>query len=104
MSLIRDFAKDGYMPIYDNVEYAKGCERFIFKAKTEKDCYILLDKFIDMVPNSKLVKAYRIGLRPDYPIPVARYFLEVSVDDYDDILRPFGISMWSHIARGRLTI
>ena len=104
MSLIRDFAKDVFMPIYDNVEYAKGCERFIFKAKTEKDCYNLLNKFIDTVPNTKVVKSYRIGLRPDYQIPVARYFLEVSVDDYDDTLYPYGISLWTHETRGRLAI
>jgi len=104
MSLIRGFAKDDSMPIYDNVEYAKGCERFIFKAKTEKDCYNLLNKFVDTVPNNKVVKAYRIGLRPDYPIPVARYFFEVSVDDYDGITYPYGISLWSHVTRGRLTI
>ena len=101
MSLIRDFAKDDFMPIFDNVEYAKGCERFIFRAKTEKDCYNLLDEFVDTVPNNKRVKAYRIGLRPDYPIPVARYFLEVSVDDN---LYPHCISLWTHVTRGRLAI
>lgn len=103
MSLIRDFSKDETMPIFDDVESAKGHEVFIFRAKTEKDCYKLIDEFVDTVPNSKRVKAYRIGLRPDYPIPVARYFLEVSVDDYDDILYPYCISLWSHVTRGRLT-
>jgi len=102
MSLIRDFTKGDSMPIYDNIEYAKGCECFIFKAKTEKDCYNLLNKFVDTVPNTKQVKTYRIGLRPDYPIPVARYFLEVSVDNYDDILYPYCISLWSSVTRGRL--
>jgi len=104
MSLISDIVNSQDMPIYDNVEYAKGCERFIFKAKTEKDCYNLLNKFVNTVPNTKQVKAYRIGLRPDYPIPVARYFLEVSVDDYDDILYSYGISLWSNVTRGRLSI
>ena len=102
MSLISDLAHD--MPIFDNVEYAKGCECFIFRAKTEKDCYNLLDEFIDTVPNNKRVKAYRIGLRPDYPIPVARFFLEVSVDDYDNILYPHCISLWTNVTRGRLAI
>ena len=102
MSLISDLAHD--MPIYDNVEYARGCETFMFRAKTEKDCYKLLNEFIDTVPSSKKVKAYRIGLRPDYPIPVARYFLEVSVDDYDDFPYPYWISAWTHVTRGRLTI
>lgn len=104
MSLIRDFVKDDSMPIFDNVEYAKGCDSFIFRAKNRNECQALIDDFIDTVPTTKMVKVYNIGLRPDYPIPVARYFLEVSVDDYDDILYPYCISLWSHVARGRLAI
>ena len=104
MALIRGIVNGNDMPIYDNVEYARGCIRFIFRAKTERDCYKLLDEFIDTVPTNKEVKAYRIGLRPDCPIPVARYFLEVSVDDYDDILYPHCISLWSHVTRGRLSV
>lgn len=38
MSLISDFVNSQAMPIFDNVEHAKGCGTFIFRAKTEKDC------------------------------------------------------------------
>ena len=99
MSLIRDFVKDDSTPIYDNVEYARGCSSFIFKAKNRKECQKLVDDFIDTVPTTKMVKVYNIGLRPDYPIPVARYFAEVCVDDLTDVPR---ISAWTYVTMGGL--
>lgn len=101
MSLIRDFAKDDFIPIFDNVEYAKGCDSFIFRAKNGKECQAMVDDFIDTVPTTKMVKVYNIGLRPDYPIPIARYFAEVCVDDLTDAPR---ISAWTYVTMGGLIL
>lgn len=100
MSLIRYIAKCGYMPIYGNVEYAKGCDSFIFRAKNRNECQALIDDFIDTVSTTKMVKVYNIGLRPDYPIPVARYFAEVGVDDLTDDV-PI-LSVWTYVTMGGL--
>lgn len=97
MSLIKDLYRD--LPVYDNAEFAKGCEVFIFKAKTEEDCWKLYNKFLDSVPESYYVRAYRIGLRPDYPVPVSRYFMEVCVDT--EGAGRF-ISFWTREDYGRL--
>lgn len=99
MSLIKGFAKDGSMPIFDNVEFAKGCEKFIFRAKTEAECWDMCHRFLYTVPSIKQVKAYRIGLRPDYPVPVARYFIEVSVSDPLPAWSCWG---WTCVENGRL--
>ena len=99
MSLIRDLAKDNSTPIYDNVEHARGCSSFIFRAKNGKECQKLVDDFIDTVPTTKMVKVYNIGLRPDHPIPIARYFSEVCVDDLTDVPR---ISLWTYVTMGGL--
>lgn len=99
MSLISGFVKDDMMPIYDNVEFAKGCENFLFRAKTESECWGMYNDFLNTVPNTKIVKAYRIGLRPDYPVPVSRYFIEICVDDPPNY--PV-ISWWTRVDAGRL--
>ena len=98
-SFISDIVKSGGMPIFDNVEFAKGCEIFLFRAKTGQDCWKLYYDFLNTVPESKQVKAYRIGMRPDYPIPVARYFIEVSVSD--PVAYPI-ICAWTCVDNGRL--
>ncbi len=97
MSLISDLVNICAMPIYDNIEYARGCEHFIFRAKNSTECQKLVDEFIDTVPASKMVKVYTIGLRPDYPIPVARYFIEVCVDGLADVPR---IGLWTYATMG----
>ena len=99
-SLISDLVKGDDMPIYDNVEFARGCDLFLFRAKTDKACWELYNRFLYTVPYKKVVKAYNIGLRPDYPIPVARYFIEVCVDDRNSI--PGYFSLWTRVDDGRL--
>lgn len=100
MSLISDIVNDAEMPIFDDVESALGCETFLFRAKTEKACWDMYYAFLNSVANNKQVKAYRIGLRPDYPVPVARFFLEICVDD--PMCYPI-ISLWTTAERGRLS-
>lgn len=98
MGLISWFAKNN--PIFDCAEYAIGYEgTFLFRAKNEKDCWEMYERFVDTVPESKVVKAYSIGIRPDYPVPVARYFLEVNVDEED--CTPY-LSLWTMHKHGRL--
>lgn len=99
-SLISWFVKSEGLPIFDNVVFATGCEQFLFRAKDEKECWNLYYDFLATVPNNKVVKAYRIGLRPDYPVPVAKYFIEVVVDDPLDN----GINLWTVVERGRLAV
>ena len=101
MSVISDIVNDQIMPIYDNIEYARGCECFIFRAKNKTECQKLVDDFIDTVPASKMIKVYEIGLRPDYPIPVARYFIEVCVVDLTDDPR---IGFWTYATMGGMAI
>lgn len=77
-SLIRSVRNE--IPAFSCVKYAKGHDIFMFKAKTMEKCWKLYDLFLKTVPDTKYVRARSIGLRPDYPVPVARYFIEVVVD------------------------
>ena len=92
------------LPVFDCVEYAAGYEgSFALKAKDEKECWRLYNEFLNTVTSDKLVKAYRLGLRPDYPVPVSRYFIEVDVEDYEP-LKGFYLNLWTRRDRGRLEV
>lgn len=56
---------------------------FIMRGKDEKDTVSKLIKILDDVPDSMEMLIYHIGFRPDKPIPVARYFIEVEIDRKD---------------------
>ncbi|MBQ3989490.1 MAG: hypothetical protein II630_01500 [Bacteroidales bacterium] len=50
------------------------------RGKDEKDTVSKLIKILDDVPYNMEMLIYYIGFRPDKPIPVARYFIEVEID------------------------
>lgn len=52
---------------------------FIMRGKDEKDATAKLKKILDDVPNNMEMLIYHIGFRPDKPVPVARYFIEVEI-------------------------
>lgn len=100
-SLITSLSKDFGLSIYDNVEFAKGCGNFLFRAKNEKECWGLYKDFLLTIPRTSVAKAYKLGFRPDYPVPVGRYFIEVAVENIGidtEYLKTF----WTSVDRGRL--
>ena len=100
-SLITSLSKDFGMPIYDNAEFAKGCDNFLFRAKSERECWRLYREFLETLPRTCVAKAYKLGFRPDYPVPVGRYFIEVAVENIG-IDTEFLKTFWTSVDRGRL--
>lgn len=77
-------SRNSNMPVYNRWEYAMGCEDFILKAKDKKNCDRMIDKLLVNIPNDRYLFVYDMGLHPDQPVPVARYFVECHVSDNKD--------------------
>lgn len=75
------------LKVVDNFKYDPPFEgakiSFIMRGKDEKDTVEKLIKILDDVPENMEMLIYHIGFRPDYPVPVARYFIEVEIERKD---------------------
>jgi len=65
------------IPIVDEIPPIDG--NYVLRTKYDYDLGIEIRKLQDKLSTNDLIKIYRIGHRPDKPIPVSRYFTEVSV-------------------------
>ena len=52
---------------------------YVLRTKNDYDVRMEIRKLQDKLSTNDLIKIYCIGYRPDKPIPVSRYFTEVSV-------------------------
>ncbi len=69
---------------------------FIMRGKDEKDVIAKLIKILDDVPDDMEMLIYHIGMRPDKPIPISRYFVEVKIEHKDrHEFSLFWHSVWS---------
>lgn len=67
------------IPVLDDPD-VMAPDNFILRARTEADCWKKLEKFLSYFEPTTRIKFYRIGFRPDHPIPTAMYFYEINVD------------------------
>ena len=75
LKVVDDFKYD---PPFDGAEMS-----FIMRGKDEKDAVAKLIKILDNVPDNMEMLIYHIGMRPDNPVPVARYFIEARIECKD---------------------
>ena len=58
----------------------EGCEfHFIMRGKDEEDTVRRLKLTLRSVPQDMEMLIHHIGMRPDKPVPVARYFIEALI-------------------------
>lgn len=67
---------------------------FIMRGKDEDDTIRRLKLTLRSVPQDMEMLIHHIGMRPDKPVPVARYFIEVLIHRPDDGEDVFFGSMW----------
>lgn len=65
-----------YDPPFEGAEIS-----FVMRGKDEQDVMRKIAKIPDDVPEEMEVLFYHIGMRPDRPIPVAKYFVVVQIHD-----------------------
>ena len=65
------------IPVVDEIPPIDG--NYVLRTKNYYDLGIEIRKLQDKLSTNDLIKIYCIGYRPDEPIPVSRYFTEISV-------------------------
>ena len=78
-----------YNPPFDGAEI-----HFIMRGKDETDAIRKLKLVLRDVPQDMEMLIHHIGMRPDKPVPVARYFIEALIHQPDDEADVFFGSMW----------
>ena len=66
------------LPVVDSVPPEGG--RYVLKAKDEADLSLKIQTLQNALSKNDLIMIYFIGYRPDRPIPVNRFFAEISVE------------------------
>ena len=65
------------IPVVGEIPPTDG--NYVLRTKNYYDLGIEIRKLQDKLSINDLIKIYYIGYRPDKPIPVSRYFTEISV-------------------------
>ena len=79
--------------VYDP-PFEKAGIQFIMRGKDEADAIRRLKLTLRSVPQDMEMLIHHIGMRPDKPVPVARYFIEALIHNPDDGADVFFGSMW----------
>lgn len=90
---------DGLLPILDSLE-SDLPDNFVFRARNEEMAYEKLYKMLDRIPKSKDVAIYEIGYRPDRPIPVTRFFVEIQIRKHEPWHIGYNL-FWSLVVSGK---
>lgn len=94
-----------YLPVVDAPD--ESISEFVLRAKDEKEMHTKLQRLLDETDDSKVVCIYYIGMRPDKPVPVAKFFVRVMIEDinihYAYGLMLYDFSAYNTVARGRRT-
>ena len=91
------------IPVVDIVPPEGG--EYVLKAKDEADLSLKIQTLQNALSKNDLIMIYFIGYRPDRPIPVNRFFAEISVEigEAEVWHEGFGLwrySLWHRIATG----
>ena len=66
------------VPVVDSLPNSDGT--YILRSKSRRDAMQEIGRLRQSLSTKDRISAYWIGNRPDKPIPVSRYFVEVRVD------------------------
>ena len=91
------------IPVVDSVPPEGG--KYVLRAKDEADLSLKIQALQNALSKNDLIMIYFIGYRPDKPIPVSRFFAEISVEiGKAEVWRKgFGLweyNLWHRIATG----
>ena len=66
------------IPVVDSIPPEGG--KYVLRAKDEADLSLKIQTLQNALSKNDLIRIYYIGYRPDRPIPVNRFFAEISVE------------------------
>lgn len=66
------------VPVVDSLPNEDGT--YILRTRSKDDAISEINRLRKNLTKNDLIKVYYIGYRPDNPIPVSRYFTEVSIN------------------------
>lgn len=78
--------------------------KFVLRGRNEDDCCEKINAFRKTVPTTDLIKICDLGLRPDKPVPVSAYFMEVQVcenESYHDHYMQLFHNFWNFVLQGQ---
>jgi hypothetical protein len=89
------------VPVVDSLPNSDGT--YILRSKSHKDAIQEIGRLRQNLTTKDRISAYWIGNRPDKPIPVSRYFVEVRVeigtaDDWMAFLP--NVSLYNYVTTG----
>ena len=53
---------------------------YVLRAKDKESAMLEIGRIRKILTKKDIIKTYMIGMRPDYPIPIGRYFIEVCIE------------------------
>lgn len=87
------------LSVVDKPEYTDLEESFVLRAIDEADMMVKLRKLQKDMPKSVDAAIYIIGFRPDKPVPVTRYFVEIQFRNHEEWVNP-ALLGWAGIFQG----
>jgi len=66
------------LPVIDRLRYGYP-DRFILRSKSKEEAERKIRELVEREPRGEDIRVYYYGFRPDHPVPVAMYFLEVEI-------------------------
>ena len=81
-------------PVVDNVPPEGG--KYVLRAKDEADLSLKIQTIQNALSKNDLIMIYFIGYRPDKPIPVNRFFAEISVEIGKAEVWHKGFGLWRY--------
>ena len=82
------------LPVVDSVPPEGG--EYVLRAKDESDLSRKIQNLQNTISKNDLIKIYFIGYRPDRPIPVSRFFAEISVEIGKAEVWNKGFGLWNY--------
>lgn len=89
------------LAVYDNLPKDHDSKHYILKARSKKRMDKLIDRLVRYTPVENIIAVYDMGYRPDNPVPVAMYFVEISIRTPEMIGGGnVNLDYWSYFTRG----
>lgn len=82
------------IPVVDNVQPEGG--KYVLRAKDEADLSLKIQALQNALSKNDLIRIYFIGYLPDRPIPVSRFFAEISVEIGKTEVWHKGFGLWEY--------
>lgn len=82
------------LPVVDSIPHESGS--YVVRSKNKAELSDKIQRLQADLSKNDLIKIYIIGFRPDYPIPVGRFFAEIYVGIGEAEGWQYGLGLWNH--------